>query len=62
MKHIKSNGSVLIVRESSAAIYKMKPKIDATLPIIDEHMSDDKARETIKKLKDTNLYQGENIK
>lgn len=62
MKHIKSNGSVLLVRESSPVIYRVKPKVKAFLPIIDEHMSDDKAREQVKKLMDTGLYNGENIK
>tara|TARA_Y100000310_G_scaffold326631_1_gene391810 strand:+ start:11940 stop:12116 length:177 start_codon:yes stop_codon:yes gene_type:complete len=57
-----SNGSVLLVRESSPVIYKMKPKIDAVLPIIDEHMDDDKARETIAKLKATGRYTAEHIK
>lgn len=61
MKHIKSNGSVLLVRESSPVFYKLKPKLNRALPIIDEHMDDDKARKIIKDLRDTGHYKGEEV-
>ena len=51
MKYIHSNGRKLEVRDIGEVIYKLEAD-SIPLPIIQEIMSDEKAREMVKKLKD----------
>ena len=63
MRHIKSNGSRLTVREVGPINFVMMPKVNSSvLPIIDEYMDDEKAKATLGALRETGLYSSEAIK